>query len=206
MLHEFPERDQGARQAPNMNTHAQLPLAEGKRADSPEVRIVMDPKKKDISAALDRARRLGKELSSAADALNAEIESTERDFAKLRLGVGASIELTAGEQCDFEEWLAFRKYGDAWRLVVERGHPGDDPERWTTTPLVSTSRDTRKLALTMLPELLEALIASAERELVELSDAVDKGAGFREALRARETKDTKWTIRIPKRASEQEDQ
>lgn len=152
----------------------------------------------DMAECLARARKLGHELGSAADSLNVEIEAVEKELARLRLGVAASTELTAGEQCDEEQWLAFKKYGDVWRLIVEQGRPGDD-ESWRVTPLVSTSRDTRKQAFAMLPRLLEALIGNAERELTELSAAVNLGASFSAALR-RDSPVKRLVLRRPKKA------
>lgn len=132
--------------------------------------------------ALVRARQLSKELNAAADALNRTIEAAEKDLAKLRLGVSASIELNPDEQCDVEEWLAFRKYGVGWRLVIERGPSAGEPLDCEVLPLVTASRDTRKTAISKLPELFRALVDAAERELAAISEVNAAGEAFRATL------------------------
>jgi hypothetical protein len=117
---------------------------------------------------LARARGIAPQLGSATDELNAALTRAEKAIASLRLGVTASVTLSEQREEDAPytrlECLTFGKDGAHWRLLIERGIE-DEPETWTSTPLVNASREVRVLAADRLPELLEKLIANAEEQV-----------------------------------------
>lgn len=134
-----------------------------------------------VPALLERARSLGPRLGSAADQLNVALEAAEKDLAGLKLGVNASVLLSSNEN-GFEEWLAFQKHGNVWRLVVESGTAAHD--HWTVSLLVTASRGTRRDAVGLLPKLLATLIAMAENEILEVEEAAREVDRFSAAVRA----------------------
>jgi hypothetical protein len=134
-----------------------------------------------VPALLERARKLGPRLGDAADQLNASLETAEKNLAGLKLGVNASVLLSSNEH-GFEEWLAFEKHGNAWRLVLESGDAAHD--HWTESLLVNASRGTRREAVGRLPDLLAALIAKAEAEILEVEEAAREVDRFSAAVRS----------------------
>jgi hypothetical protein len=102
-------------------------------------------------------------------------------LAALKLGVAASVVLSRDEDGS-QQHLAFAKYGEAWRLVIESSHIFHD--EGTVSLLVSASRRTRREAVGLLPDLLAALIAAAEAEVLEVEEAARGVDRFTTAVRA----------------------
>lgn len=127
-------------------------------------------KKDDVLAsALAKAKALQPRLSSATDALNKKIATFETSLTRLGLGVLARVNLYAEENGDMT-WLYFMKWGDSWRLVVNEsnelsGQEGDDQL------LQNCTRQYRLHAVTKFPDLVAALVAAAESEIVRVQEA-----------------------------------
>jgi hypothetical protein len=138
---------------------------------------VKDGTGSDDLAHLERAERAAGVIREATDGLNTRLSRAEQVFASLGLGVSASVCLTPPTSDDL--WfqnLNFQKEGNEWRLVLESGEHGDEPEYWSQSPLLSASREVRLKAARLLPELLEALILQAEQQaasMLETSSSVD---------------------------------
>ena len=134
-------------------------------ADCPKTqRLELDPEM--IKAGREKARQ----LAAMTDALNGALINAEGVFQALALGVVARVNLRAGDD------LAFKRLGDAWRLVVERSTGGD-------MPLVNAGRHLRVLAVRHLEELLDALLATMDVEIKAVEEAVASGAQFVEATK-----------------------
>jgi hypothetical protein len=72
--------------------------------------------------------------------------------------------------------------GRPLREAFRRGSSYRD--EWTVSLLVSASRRTRRDAVRLLPDLLAALIAEAEAEIVQVEDAAQEIGRFTTAIRA----------------------
>lgn len=51
--------------------------------------------------------------------------------------------------------------------MIDSG-PNDEPEHWSSIPLINASRELRVLAVDRLPELVEELVADAEKRIAEV--------------------------------------
>lgn len=104
---------------------------------------------------------IANELNAETDALNAlyaELEETLRSF---RFGVEAHVLI---EENDF---LAFCKLGDSWRLC----HCRQYEDGLETSPLASASRAVRIRASLVAGQLLEELRANAARATIDVQTA-----------------------------------
>ncbi len=120
-----------------------------------------------LAEALVRARSLAKDMSAATDELNSSLQEVEKEIADLKLGVTARILIESPDE--HSPWTAYLRFGkdqQAWRLTWEYGIEGDDD--MDTTPLVNASRATRLEAVDHLPDLVEALIATASKEVEKI--------------------------------------
>ena len=156
----------------------------------------MKPKKApDLSAALARGVDAAASLNTATDSLTETLGQVERALVELHLGVEASVELRR-EDIDVgedhggpiveETRLRFGKSGKRWTLSVMRSHELMDD--WHETPLVNASREDRLLAVTKLPELVEALVLRAEERLAEVTAQREKAREVLDALVAARAK------------------
>jgi hypothetical protein len=142
----------------------------------------IDDPKVAVPALMERARKLGPELGGAADQLNSAIQTAEKALAALKLGVAASVLLYSGEDGNWER-LGFDKHGDAWRFVIEAGHALND-DHWSTSLLVNASRQTRREAVALFPDLLSALVEAAEAELAAVDAAARDAESFTTVVQA----------------------
>ena len=115
-----------------------------------------------VGTALALAREFSESLGTAADTLNAELGEAEEKLQALKLGIEASVLM--GTNDDVQRYLAFKKHGLVWSLVVE-GIPLGLTEVEFEVELVHASRDARVEAVAYLPELLDRLVTTAEAEL-----------------------------------------
>lgn len=113
----------------------------------------------ELEAALADLRASADELDKLDDELTARIPDVEEALRGLRLGVRISVEM--GYDDEIKKVLAFDKYGQTWRLVVNEG-PVDDPEEWTTTALASAPRDDRA---SVFEFFLDKLLLSAAGQI-----------------------------------------
>jgi hypothetical protein len=152
----------------------------------------------DLSAALARGVNAAASLNTATDSLTETLGQVERALVELHLGVGASVTLRS-EVIDLsdenrppvfaETLLRFGKTGKRWTLTLVEtldGMPEDEHE----TPLVNASREDRILAVTKLPELVEALVLRAEERLAEVNAQREKAQEVLAALVSARTKKT----------------
>ncbi len=133
--------------------------------------------KGDLRSTLAELKSAKLEVDEVDDELSKRIALAEKALAKLKLGVRISVELAA--KGNWAQFLAFDKYGNRWRLVIEEGpDDGGEPDDWQCTPLSDTNREMRAQAFERLPELLEAGIqqirnyAKQRRELLAQADAL----------------------------------
>lgn len=101
-------------------------------------------------------------MKGATDALNTALVQAEKAFFALDLGVSATVSISDGEPSDWEESLSFTKIGGHWGLYVTRErHDGSD---WSSSAILSASREQRVQAATKIPELHQALLAEAREQ------------------------------------------
>lgn len=127
---------------------------------------------------LARARVVARALQTATDDLNASLRQAEIELAKLGLGVSASTTLVPPAEDGWFHSLKFGKDGNEWKFILVSGDAGDDPEHWNESPLLNASREWRERAAHSLPELLDALIARAERKAEQVQESSDEVAAF----------------------------
>lgn len=156
----------------------------------------MKPKKApDLLAALARGVDAAASLNTATDSLTETLGQVERALVELHLGVEASVELRRetievedGKLPDLHEetHLRFGKSGKRWSLSLMSSD--DVTDHWHETPLVNASREDRLLAVTKLPELVEALVLRAEERLAEVTAQREKAREVLDALVAARAK------------------
>ena len=117
-----------------------------------------------------RASALRAAIPTATDALNASLQRAELALTELNLGVTAAVFLNPLEEDrgDWRQHLRFGKDSTGWRLILESGPDGGEPEDWSESPLLNASKEVRLQAVTRLPALLEKLVETAEQHLVAL--------------------------------------
>jgi hypothetical protein len=145
------------------------------KSKAPRVKVpsaVTTPNSNAVSAnSVASAAKAATDMEHATALLNATLGSAERKFADLGLGVTAKVELWFDKKDKRGEFLRFGKDGKEWRLLVELSSQ-DLSEDGTTTPLLSSSREIRALALRRLPALFDALVVEAQmRARILTSDA-----------------------------------
>jgi hypothetical protein len=139
-----------------------------------------------LHASLQRARRVAPELASATEAVNSALERVEQALAALNLGVTAAVnlypDLDPGLQDGWVQYVRFGKDGSTWRLLLESGPYGGDPEDWSQSPLLSTSKETRLRAVERLPALVDQLVEEAERQVSDFRSAAAKAQALADAI------------------------
>jgi len=126
-------------------------------------------------------------LQEAADRLNKSLAGFEKALADLKLGVSASIVLDQEEDGDWIQYLVFRKVQGAFKLVVESGQDGI-PESFNTTPITSSSRETRLRAVEALPDLYKKLLNAFDDEIKRVNESITRVEELERALRAKAAK------------------
>ena len=129
-----------------------------------------------LSAALSRARKAADNLGPTTDQLTETIAKIERALTEQRFGVTASVALKSEARVDEDgndfgaelTLLAFRKEGKNWKLMIESGVVGDEPDAWHSMPLLSASRELRLLAVDHMHELVDGLADRAEEQVEEV--------------------------------------
>lgn len=133
-----------------------------------------------LAARLTRARELAPKLSDATDRLNVSLARAEHQFAALKLGVSAVIELSPEGDDGEYELLAFKKQGAEWKFVVMTGREPDGYD--SESLLLKESKDVRLRAAEVLDQLLEELIHIAESQTEVVHSAIAKVDGLVEML------------------------
>jgi hypothetical protein len=140
--------------------------------DSPEVDAVDLPDRPD-------PRR----LHEATDRLNKVLLDFEKALGQLNLGVTASVTLEEDDRGWFKA-LSLAKSGGEFKLVIHTGVE-DDPDSTSTTPITSTSRETRLQAVEILPELYKELLKAFEAEIVRVNESIAEVEQLADALRTK---------------------
>lgn len=130
------------------------------------------------------APQIAVDYQAVTEQINPLIARAERALAALRLSVSASIELEPPENGWLTE-LAFRKDGKEWRLLVDIRAEDTPFDATDSKPLLSTSRETRLLALSKLAELEAELVKNAHEQMRGAAETVAKAEAFISALEAR---------------------
>lgn len=131
----------------------------------------------DLRSTLAELKQAKSELDDADDSLSQRIVLAEKTLAKLKLGVNIFVPLDNPSHWS-TRCLAFGKHGRDWRLLIEEGPDGGEPEDWSTKALSDMDRETRAMAFEKLPDLLEAglqqMRSSVERrrQLIAQADAL----------------------------------
>lgn len=160
-------------------THPLPPVPE---SDRPTV----DPPEDPTKAKLARAARAAAASGSALDELNAEFEVAESVFQRLGINVSAHVRVETEQEEHLSRYtdLAFRRTDEGWKLVIEAGYDGHEEETETTTELCRASRETRLLAATYLPKLLDKMVMLAEADAIRIRESVREVRSFTESLKA----------------------
>ena len=101
--------------------------------------------------------------------INPLIARAEQQLAAMQFRVSAEVEMPGGVL------LAFMKVDMAWRLMVVNAN-GDGK------PLENMSRLTRLRALALLPQLVDALQASAEMQLEQATQIMGAATAYLDGL------------------------
>jgi hypothetical protein len=118
-----------------------------------------------------RARAVAMRLNNASDRLNASLLDAQTALVEMGLGVWARATVWRGDDGEYQ-CLAFGKHNGRWGLVIESGNGHAPPDSEVYTPVLEASRDDRQWAAGQLPELFEALIAAAEKEVDGVERAI----------------------------------
>jgi hypothetical protein len=123
---------------------------------------------------------LSVEIAAATDALNASLRKAEQSLTELNLGVTASVSLYPMDEgpADWEQYIRFGKDATGWRLILESGPAGGDPDEWSESPLLNASKEVRLQAVSRLPALLEKLVETAEEHLGALRTRANEANVF----------------------------
>jgi len=128
----------------------------------------------EVQASLRKLASLSHNLNEASDRLTAELNSVETAINKLKLGVGAWVEIRSEDTGDgFTRIcsLGYSKSKGKWGLVLYECLDGMD-EDGELTPLRDASRDLRIEAA----EKLNALMEKLAKEAAETTEKVTKQA------------------------------
>jgi hypothetical protein len=146
----------------------------------------MDKTKPDgLGAALKRAKTVAERLESATDLLNKRLQVAEMAIGQLRLGVeggvGFLLDSDDVEPGNLHRLLSFGRFGDNWRLMVSEAL---DPEgnEYTEKPLLNCARHVRLAAVDLLPDLVQDLVETAERQIAEAEAKAEEVNEFIVAL------------------------
>lgn len=131
-----------------------------------------------LEEALKKAKAVQPRLAAATNELNEKIKEFEKALTGLKLGVIAQVRLFSDDLGPWGKDLCFQKWGDAWRLVVEDWNSEEPEEHWSYEVLQNTSRETRLRAVEKFPELVVALVAAAEAEIVRVTQSSEQVAGL----------------------------
>jgi hypothetical protein len=108
-------------------------------------------------------------LAAATNALNTKIAEFENALASLKLGVKASLALECDELVLEGRDLLFQKWGANWRLVVWT--IDDTLEKEDHDLLENMRREVRLQAVERFPDMLDALVRAAEKEIERVTDS-----------------------------------
>jgi hypothetical protein len=125
-----------------------------------------------LAERLARACDISNEINAATDALNDELADLQKKFADLRLGVEAGIHLETTVEEDAHGYLRmlwFEKVNADWLFTIRKGQE----ENLGMTPLLKAAKQLRLESAHKMPELLEALITHAEKQVEEVEEATD---------------------------------
>jgi hypothetical protein len=104
-------------------------------------------------------------MERATELLNQTLLAAEKKFTELGLGVTASTRLWLDhEDGRTETCLRFGKDGNDWRLSIETGSIDEPPWEYESSPLLSSSLETRARAVEALHALFEELVTEAENQ------------------------------------------
>ena len=144
------------------------------------------PSADDIQNAYKQLSRAAVELHTASDALGQPIEVWEAALKKLNLGVSAWVELSSGENGTqwWDRGIGYTKLKD-WGIALRR-REGDftrpDDDREEVWPFNEAARWMRIEGISMLPELLEALLKQAEDTTNKIRTKIEQANGLAEAI------------------------
>jgi len=111
------------------------------------------------------AEQIREALALATDELTVSVDKVEETFRALRLGVNAQVPL------DDTRFVAFKRSGKEWRLVVIDPVNGDQPLR-------NCSRECRVRAAEIYDALLRELFVQAEAQVSIVKDARERTEDF----------------------------
>ncbi len=126
-------------------------------------------------------------LHEATDRLNKVLVRFEAAPAGLKLGVSASVVLAEDDDGNWIQYLSFRKEHGSFKLVVDSGQEGI-AESFATTPITSTSRETRLRAVELLPDLYKKLLAEFDTEVTRVNESTARVEELERSLRAKAAK------------------
>jgi len=118
--------------------------------------------------------KVNQTLKSSIEELDDLIAATEQKIYDLKLGVPADVKLEKGFR------LAFKRFKKEWCFVVIKSdkklnykHSSFKPENLDNqTPLLESSLHQKKLAVDKFQILIDILVTEAEKELVEIKEAL----------------------------------
>ncbi|MCA0380510.1 MAG: hypothetical protein LCH36_13955 [Actinobacteria bacterium] len=144
----------------------------------------------DLTDLLERGQRATERLGPATDELTEILAQIERTLAARKLGIERRVVLEEGRVEDTDDgplytpttFLAFRKDGKTWRFMIQRGID-NDPDSWSSAPLINASREDRLMSVDHLPDLIEALVRGAEEEIAKVETKRSAAKGILEILK-----------------------
>jgi len=128
-----------------------------------------------LAERLVRARDLSNEINAATDDLNIELTELQKKLSALRLGVEACVSLTTTDEEDahhFYRVLWFEKVNADWIFTIRTGQDFDEAPAHMN-PLLKASKALRLESAHRMPDLLEALIQKAEKQVEEVEEATE---------------------------------
>jgi hypothetical protein len=120
----------------------------------------------DLASRMSAVRAAGGTLGAMTDELNTKLAKIEQGLVRLQLGVTASVEMV-DFSLESTPSLAFAKWGNSWRLVIEHPEVQD-------VPLVNASRELRLCAADYMPTLVQELLKKTAEETVAVKSRLQK--------------------------------
>lgn len=140
-----------------------------------------------LESLLPRVQEASNDINAAIDNLNVEIESLQKHFAAMKLGVSAFLPLSPrSTNPDLNRVLSFEKEGGDWLFYVTEYRGSECVGR---VPLLRASKGIRTEVATHLPELLETMLDTTFKQVSEIAEATKTlkflGSEIDRALRAK---------------------
>ena len=138
------------------------------------------PDRQKIKTQLDELTAVARSLNEVSDELTMHVSDIEEAINKLNLGISANVvfsNVASEDGMTSDYWrLAYGKEAGEWGLIIEFGHEdlnwpeNDSVKGWLFR---DAPRDRRLQAIERIPELMAALLKSAQKYTSDVSQKLE---------------------------------